>query len=106
MYAYTGTKNGNLVFTNGDSTFTLKHNDIINVYLPGGSNYVITQNPDGYILTKANDTGVLDNDIIVAFSDKLEGTTPTGIFLDLVPFIILIIFGVLGIFLIKRYKYI
>ena len=44
--------------------------------------------------------------ITASFTDTLNGTTPTGIFLDLLPFIILIIFGVLGIFLIKGFKYI
>ena len=104
--AYTGTKSGNLVFSNGIATFTLKHNDIINVYIPGINDYTITQNNDGYTLVKTNDTGTLDDNITASFTDTLNGTTPTGIFLDLLPFIILIIFGVLGIFLIKGFKYI
>ena len=103
---YTGSKTGNLVFSNGNATFTLKHGEFISIYFPYDVNYTITQNSDGYTLAKTNDSGTLNDDITSTFTDTLEGTTPTGIFLDLIPFIILIIFGTFGIFLIRKFKYI
>ena len=105
-YAYTGSKTGNLVFSNGNATFSLKHNESISTYLPVGNTYTITQNSDGYTLSKSNYTGTLTTDTISTFTDTLEGTTPTGIFIDLIPYILLITFGILGIFLIRKFKYI
>lgn len=95
----------NLVFSNGNATFTLKHNQNISVYLPEGNTYTITQSTDGYTVTKTNDTGTLNSDKTATFIDTLNGTTPSGIFIDLIPFILLIIFGILGMFLIKKFKY-
>ena len=105
-HTYTGSKTGTLVFNNGNATFTLKHNESIYIYLPYGASYTITQDSDGYTLSKSNDTGILSSDKTANFIDTLNGTTPSGIFLDLIPFIILIIIGVFGIVLIKRLKYI
>ena len=106
-HAYTGSKTGNLVFSNGNATFTLKHGENISTYLPYGNTYSITQDSDGYTLSSSYASGTLNNDAITSsFTDTLNGTPPTGIFQDLTPFIILIIFTILGIFLIKKFKYI
>ena len=103
-HAYTGSKTGNLVFNNGVATFTLKHNENISVYLPGGNYYIITQNSDGYTLTKSNDSGKLTVDRTATFKDTLEGTTPTSVFLDLIPYVLMIIFGISGLLWIKSFK--
>ena len=34
----------------------------------------------------------------------VNGTTPSGVFLDLVPFIILVLFGVFGILVLYRFR--
>ena len=78
-HAYTGTKSGNLVFNNGVATFTLKHADSITTYLPYGVSYTITQDSDGYTLSRTNYTGILGTDITSTFTDTLNGTVPTGI---------------------------
>ena len=105
-YGYTGTKTGNMVFTNGNATFVLKHGDNISTYFPYGVNYTITQDSDGYTLSSSYASGTLNSNKTATFTDTLNGTTPTGIFQDLTPFILLITFGVFGIFLIRKFRYI
>ena len=51
-YEYTGSKNGDLVFNNGNASFSLKHGEYISTYLPYYYDYKITQNSDGYTLSK------------------------------------------------------
>ena len=67
-------------------------------------NYTITQNSDGYILAKNNDTGTLDSDKTASFINTLNGTTPTGRFLNLIPYIIMLIIGTIGLLWIKSFK--
>ena len=105
-YRYIGTRTGNITFTDGRAIFTLKHNETIGIYLLYNSKYSINQENDGYTLSKTNYSGWLKNNTTSTFTDVLTGTTPTGILLDLIPFIILITFSIVGIFLTKRYKYI
>ena len=105
-YRYIGTRTGNITFTDGRAIFTLKHNETIGIYLLYNSKYSINQENDGYTLSKTNYSGWLKNDTTSTFTDVLTGTTPTGILLDLIPFIILITFSIVGIFLIRKYKYI
>ena len=105
-YSYGGTRSGTLTFVNGVATFVLKHNENISISLPPRYRYVISQHSDGYTLSKTNDRGMLLSSVNSHFTDTLEGTTPTGIFLDLLPYIMLLVFGGFGIFLIRKFKYI
>ena len=106
--SYTGTHSGNLRFTNGVATFTLKHGQNMVLNLNSGVEYTITQvnDEEGYTLSKTNDSGILNDNIVSSFINTLEGTTPTGIFLDIIPFIIMIISGIGIIVWIKKFKYI
>lgn len=105
-YAYTGSKNGYFDFEDGVATFSLKHNETIYAYLPYYYEYRITQNSDGYTLSSSSASGYLNDDKTASFINTKNGITPSGIFLDLVPFIVLITLGILGVFTIKKFKYI
>ena len=96
-YAYTGSKSGNLTFNNGIAIFTLKHNQSIDIYFPTGYTYTITQDRDGYVLTKTNDTGTIGgngNTIKATFTDTLGEVIPTGIFDKIFPYLLLVLFVV------------
>ena len=103
-FAYTGTRSGTLTFTEGNATFNLKHGENLTIELPKNCTYTITQNSDGYTLAKTNDSGTLSSDISSSFVDTLAGTTPTGIFIDLIPHVLMIIFGVSTIIGIIKFK--
>ena len=103
-HAYTGNKTGILEFNNGNAIFTLKHGESITVYLPIDNDYTITQVSDGYTLAKTNDTGTLDSDKTASFINTLNGTTPTGVFLNIIPYIIMLIIGTVGLLWIRSFK--
>ena len=51
---------GGVEFTNGVATFTLKHNqEKIIIGIPAGTKYTVTENSDGYTVTKSGDTGTI-----------------------------------------------
>ena len=52
---------GGVTFTNGVATFTLKHNESKTIKdIPAGYTYTVTENNDGYIVTKSGDTGTIE----------------------------------------------
>ena len=104
--SYSGTRSGSLNFNNGYATFSLKHGENIVIVLPCDVTYTITQDSDGYTLNKINDTGTLNDNATSEFIDILNGTTPTGIFIDLIPYIIMLLAGIGSIIWIKKFKYI
>ena len=98
---------GILTFTDGTANFSLKHEEDICIYMPKGTVYAIDQDSEGYTLSKSNEAGTLGiDDSDASFIDTLENIAPTGILFNLIPFIILIICGIFGIFLIRKFKYI
>ena len=101
--AYTGSRSGNLEFVRGNSTFTLRHDEYIILNLNDGINYAITQNSDEYTLAKVNDNGTLNSNMTSVFTDTLNGSTPTGILFNLVPYILLLFGSILGILWIKKF---
>ena len=90
---YYGTNTGSINFVDGNASFRLKHNEELILYFPMTEEhtYTVTQEETNYTLEKTNDTGntSMDNDVI--FTNTLDGTTPTGIILNLIPYILIII---------------
>ncbi|MBQ6477088.1 MAG: InlB B-repeat-containing protein [Bacilli bacterium] len=103
-YAYTGSKSGNLSFSGGNATFTLHHGQYIDIYFPTGSTYTITQDSDGYSLEKTNDSGTLNSDTTATFTDTLSEVAPTGLFFDILPYIILLVSSMGSIFLVSKFR--
>ena len=62
------------------------------INLFGGYEYEIIQEPTNYTLVKTGDTGILLSEQTTEFINTLDDTTPTGIFFDLIPYILIIIF--------------
>ena len=72
----TGTKN----IDNGDITFELSHGEtIVFKDIPEGISYVVTEEEvKDYVVTKTNDTGVMNDDIAVSFENNRDGGVPTA----------------------------
>ena len=102
--AYSGTRSGNIKFNNGSAVFALKHGETIIINLPSGVDYTITQSNGNYTLAKTNDSGILNDNIISSFIDTLNSSTVTGLFLSLIPYILMLIFSIGGIIMIKRFN--
>ena len=66
--------------------------------------YTFSQSNDGYTLTKINDSETLSGDTTATFTDTLESTTPTGIFLKFIPYILLLFGSTFGIVWIKKFN--
>ncbi|MBQ6477080.1 MAG: InlB B-repeat-containing protein [Bacilli bacterium] len=104
-YAYTGSKSGNLTFSSGNATFTLHHNQYIDIYFPTGYTYTITQDNGSYTLTKTNDSGTFSGtDITSTFTDTLSSTTPTGLLFDIFPYILLLLSSVGSMVVVNRFR--
>ena len=81
----------------------MRHDEYIILNLNDGINYAITQNSDEYTLAKVNDNGTLNSNMTSVFTDTLNGSTPTGILFNLVPYILLLFGSILGILWIKKF---
>ena len=73
---------GDVTFTNGVATFTLKHNESKTIKdIPAGYTYTVTESGnDGYTVTKTGDTGTIvgGKTVTAAFTnDKQSSATPT-----------------------------
>ena len=67
---------GGVTFTNGVATFNLKHNESKTIKdIPAGYTYTVTENNDGYIVTKSGDTGTIEAEktAIAAFNNYKAG---------------------------------
>ena len=67
---------GGVTFTNGVATFTLRHNQEKTITeIPEGMTYTVTENNDGYIVTKSGDTGTIEagKTAIAAFNNYKAG---------------------------------
>ena len=75
-------KYGDMTFTNGVATFTLKHGESKTATgLPAGKSYTVTEteaNQDGYITTKIGDTGTIGDGVTAtaAFTNAKNVTPP------------------------------
>ena len=114
--------NGNAVdsLTMEDGMGTLEvnlgHNDKLSIYdLPYGSEVTVTEENGKYKATYVVGAGSstesnswtlesLTDDVSITFTNTLEGTIPTGVFLAIGPMIIVAIIGVAGMMLAKNKK--
>lgn len=109
--AYGSASPETLRFTIGkEQTFTLKHNEyLFFTNLPVGTTFTVTENPDKYESTQAtisngmslkpaNQENVLIGEgyNIVGFNNELEGSVLTGIIVNNLPFVLLIVIAVSG----------
>lgn len=73
---------GEMNFTNGEATFTLKHGESITATgLPAGIQYVATENDyDGYVMTASGNTGaiVAGNTAVASFNNQLDANSPAN----------------------------
>ena len=66
---------------------------------------MITQNPGDYTLAKINDTGRVNGNNNVVFTNTLENSdTITGLFIDIFPYILILIVGMIDIYVIRESK--
>ena len=82
--------------------------------LPKGITYTVTEVEEDYVKTEDNDvqgdgsytdanTGTLDDDKFVGYTNTREGIIPTGVILTVAPFMIgLLVFGAVMMFVISR----
>lgn len=92
-----------LAAENGKYIFVLKHNDTVELTVPYGCVYTITEpnlEADYEVAIKINGesvddaTGTLENDTTVEFTNTKNITTPTGLVRTIAPFAIMLVAGV------------
>ena len=95
-YSKTGMADGTLASENGVYTFTLKHGETMNLEVPYGCTYTVTEAKTDYKVTINDGTeemnvasGTADKDISVKFVNDRTIHPPTGIFENRTPFIIM-----------------
>ena len=111
---YTWSKNGTLQTENlhpGD-TFTLSHNDNVQITFPVGAKVTISENSENYKSTfklnknAAKPTNTMEiemtADATLAVTNTLEGVVPTGIQLDAVNLLLLGVLLLCGVVIFYR----
>lgn len=102
-YSKTGMADGTLASENGVYTFTLKHGETMNLEVPYGCTYIVTEEKTDYKVTINDGTeetnvasGTADKDISVKFVNDRTIHPPTGIFENRTPFIIMTVMAVIA----------
>ena len=89
------------------STFTLKHGDsVMFENIPSGVSYVVTETADkDYVTTKTGDSDTItDSDKVAAFTNNRELTPDTGITLETLPYVLLMVLAAMGLVVLKLRK--
>lgn len=101
-----GAKKGTVDVKNNQTSFMLSHGETILLKdIPAGIEYEVKEiDPDGYVVSSKNESGVIDTDKEVFFVNTKNVGIPTGAMTNTVAIVMLILLCTCGIVVLKMEK--